>query len=74
MAERAIFEQSAHERLCSERYNNINNQLTNMPTIFGDIKDLKVELAKIGSMHRSLVIMSLAMGIIYTILKITGHA
>lgn len=73
-AETAVIAQSTHEKLCSERYQDIKEKLVPIIKISNDIGDLRVQIASIASLHRALVIISLAIGVIYTILKITGHA
>lgn len=64
---------SSHEELCAERYDNIKTQLAVIPAINNAINDMRVRQAEQVALHKALLIVTLALGLIYTVMKIAGH-
>lgn len=69
VAEKAQIQQSAHEVLCTERYNNINIQLASIPKIYDNINDLRAIANKAIGVWLCLVGVAIIIGAIYTITK-----
>lgn len=66
--------QGFHEKQCSERYDTINKALENLPKIFEDLKNIRIKQAEALALNKAIAYISVAIGILYTILKITGHS
>lgn len=71
LAETAIAKVTAHERLCSERYNNIANQLKSLPDIYKTLNALSATANKAVGMWLGLTGVSVLIGIIYTLYRIS---
>lgn len=71
LAENAMLQITAHERLCSERYNNIANQLKSLPDIYKTLNTLSGTANKAVGMWLGLTGLSLIVGAIYTVMKLT---
>lgn len=74
MAEIGNLTMSSHEKICSERYEKINNTLNTIPTLLLAINEIKVEQAKALSLNKAIAYVAGAVGLIYTIMKVTGQA
>lgn len=74
MAEIGNLTISQHEKICSERYDKINNTLNTIPALLLAINDIKVEQAKALSLNKAIAYVAGAVGLIYTIMKVTGQA
>lgn len=70
-AEKAIIHQSAHEILCSERYNNINQQLAAIPEVYKAINDLRAVANKAIGVWLGVAGIAVICGTIYTVMKLT---
>ena len=70
LAENAMLQITAHERLCSERYNNIANQLKSLPDIYKTLNTLSGTANKAVGMWIGLTGLSLIVGAIYTVMKL----
>lgn len=70
LAENAMLQITAHERLCSERYNNITNQLKSLPDIYKTLNTLSGTANKAVGMWIGLTGLSLIVGAIYTVMKL----
>lgn len=70
LAENAMLQITAHERLCSERYNNIANQLKSLPDIYKTLNTLSGTANKAVGMWLGLTGLSLIVGAIYTVMKL----
>ena len=71
LAENAMLQTTAHERLCSERYTNIANQLKSLPDIYTMINALRGTANKAVGMWLGLMGLSVVIGAIYTVMKLT---
>lgn len=71
MAEINNLATSSHEKICSERYDKINTTLNTIPLLLQSISDIKVKQAEGIAMNKAIGVISIALGILYIILKIT---
>jgi len=71
MAEINNLNTSSHEKICAERYDKINATLGSVPVLLQSISDIKVKQAEGLAMNKAIGVISIALGILYIILKIT---
>lgn len=74
MAEINNLSTSSYEKVCAERYETINTTLLSIPLLVQSINEIRVKQAEGLALNKALAIVSLAVGILFAIVKVTGVA